>query len=112
MSLTGATPQNVAALKYANVVRVKCASFKRALADLPMDEAIPQAAALLEDGKSTECAMTVRMLLFAIPKIRDDKSRRLLKRAGIHSGDVRVRDLTERQRLALADLLRNGGWRI
>lgn len=104
------TQQRHDALQRANRVRVLCGQFTTRLSAMPQDDAINEAIDLLDDIDMLEAAMPVRRLLYAIPRVGMNKGMIVLRRAGIMNADRRVRDLTLRQRRALADVLERHGW--
>lgn len=95
--------QRTTALRLANEVRCSTAATKRRIAAMPEDDG----ARIVADGLRGDDFGAVKIgdLVLAIRWVGAQKAGRLLRAAGIASPDKHVRDLTGRQRLALADLL-------
>lgn len=102
--------QRTSALAAANQVRTHCCRFKKDLSGMSQDDAINAAIDLLDDITRPEAAMPVRHLLYAVPNVKTHKATVILRRADVMNADRRVRDLTLRQRRALADVLDRRGW--
>jgi hypothetical protein len=100
--------QRMAALAIANVVRTTNSQTWHDIRARGREAGRERAAELLEDLEPGEplAAMPVRRLLLAIPRFGESRMRRCLANAGVHSGDRRVGQLSERQRQMLADMLR------
>lgn len=102
-------PQWQDALDVGNRVRVAQANLKVEIAGLPQGEGLAVVAELLESGDlGVVGGMRVESLLVAVRGVGRGKVGRLLVSAGC-SGSRRVRELTERQRLAIAVSLRAYG---
>lgn len=95
------------ALTLANHVRLQCSRIKTEIAGLSQRDGCLRVAAMLDspvDGPAG--ALRVGALLESVHRLGLHKSARLLRDAGVFSPQRRVRDLTGRQRRALAGLLR------
>lgn len=95
MMSTDAQPQNMAALARANLVRLAAADLKRDIAD----GRLSVVDALLADDRAQP--MKVFDLLRAQVRWGDERTKKLLTQHRLKE-TKRVRELTERQRLALA----------
>jgi hypothetical protein len=102
------TPQWNEALQLANRVRIANARYKHDLFALTYIDGIHQAAGLLDHPVTGSYgAMKVSHLLESIRKLGENRSNRLMYKAGIYSRERRLGQLTARQRAALADGLRD-----
>jgi hypothetical protein len=109
-----AREQAMASLKKADHVRVLNAELRRSLRAMRRPEALWAAAEVLENPTPEQGAIPLHRLLRMVPLFREEPRRKMLKRAGIQTWDHRLRDLTERQRLALASQMQDhaeGHWR-
>lgn len=90
--------QREESLALANTIRIAAAVVRRQVeaGELTLDEALEH-----PDAQATK----VGRLVVAVPRVGVKKTHRLLRDAGIMSGDRRVRDLTARQRTALVEAL-------
>ena len=105
-----ATAQQLSALERANHVRLLQIELKRQVRQAGVSGGRLLLATVLEDGPDArpELAMPVRRLLLLIPRMGEARVHRYLGKVGVYSGDRRVRDLSDRQRLLIAGLLREG----
>lgn len=97
--------QRMSALELANEIRTANAKFKQGVHKLTRTEAASVVIGVLLNPAPPQSALPVRDLLAAQPFVGDVSVDRMLARAGIANGRRRVRDLTDRQRRALADVL-------
>lgn len=107
MSMTA--DQRLEALARANQVRCANVQTKRMIHTLPLHEGRLLVAELLEDETVVSLpvgALPVGRLLSSINRLGRAGTLRLLRRAEVSSWDKRVRELTSRQRLAVARQLR------
>jgi hypothetical protein len=104
------TPQRVEAKAHADRIRVAGARLRAEIRMLPFAQARALVASLLEAAEPPAgfVALKVLRVLQFLPKVGEYHAIRLLQAVGVFqtSQTCRVRDLTERQRLALAGLLR------
>lgn len=95
--------QHLDALAQANRIKDARAAIRRNIAAQPRPEALRLVASLLRECRSAPFgAFTVAGLLTSCPRVGPHAARRTLNGLGLTEGR-RVRDLTERQRGALAD---------
>lgn len=106
-------PQHLQALEHANQMRLAKAEVKRDLREQPPHRAMMLAADMIAgDHDPIGCpdgtigAFRLGELLAAIPRCGPQKQRAIAHRARMVSIDRRIRDLTERERLAVAAVLR------
>lgn len=103
-----ALPQHMQALADANVKRKAVAGFKNRVRALPARDAAELVADAIEcdyQDPFIGCIRT-RALLLAIHRMGDMKASKCLTLAGVAHHDKRLRDLTPRQRKAVALQLR------
>lgn len=93
------------ALRYANEIRLTNAHTVRTIQAQRYRSGAAHAAAILRDPQGAELAMRVGALLLAVRSVGATKMLRLLEAAGIGNDRKRLRELTVRQRRALADEL-------
>lgn len=106
--MTTATAKQLAALEKGNYVRLGNAKWKNEIASKNRSEGLAIVAALLRDAQGLEGplgAMRAAYTLGAIHRIGNTSIGQLLSRAGITNGQRPLRELSERQREALANLL-------
>lgn len=103
-----ATTQQMLALSVANEKRRGVAAFKVEVAGLrPREAADVVAEAILKDYEDRIIGTArIRPLLLSVPGLGNVKVMRCLKLAGVEYPDKRLRDLTARQRTAVALQLR------
>lgn len=94
------------ALEKANAVRFAIVRVRANVGALNSREGRDLVALLLEHPSGVVPSMRVGTLLTAIHRVGRQKSASWLLAAGGRSADRKVRDLTERQRFALAAILR------
>jgi hypothetical protein len=101
--------QHMDALAFANEVRLAQADFKRQFKGMAYVDAAPiMADAILHAADDSPVGkMRVRVLLVTLPRVGDAMVRRMEVDAGVRNSDRRLRELTPRQRQALADVIRN-----
>lgn len=92
-------PQHELALQSAQIKRLGVAAFRREVAALPANQGARAVAAAIEHKHQDTIIGSARIghLLRAIKWLGDQKCERCLIAAGVHNGDKRLRDLTERQ---------------
>jgi hypothetical protein len=93
-------------LRHANSVRMGKVHVKAALGGMPRSEACEEAARICEDLDAITGALRVKELVQAMRRYGESATRAACKRAGIMTADRKLRDLTPRQRAALAAALR------
>lgn len=98
--------QRDAAMALANQIRSAMKNIKGEIKPLSHRDGCARVAEFLIDPEEPAAAIRVRALLRAIRLMGNTKADNLLWQAGIANGDKRVRELTDRQRVALADHLR------
>lgn len=103
-----ALPQHMQALANANEIRLGVAAAKQRVKALPPRAGAELVADIVENDYADPVIGTVRMypLLVSVKKIGDEKARTCLKAAGVMYYEKRLRDLTKRQRDAVALQLR------
>lgn len=102
--------QRHAALEKANRIRIAMAQFKYDCRTGTTGEAAALVADVLANGDAGDLeGMRIRHLLTAIPRIGHARVNRLLMRAGVVNSDRPLRMLTQRQRLFLAQSVREFG---
>ncbi len=107
MSTSEPATQRERALELANQIRSANATTCRELRGLPFREGADLLADLLESGQvGAAGSMPVGRLVKCVRLIGDEGARRLMREADISSQDRKVRQLTVRQRQALAFALR------
>lgn len=99
--------QALEALAQANEVRLAAAALRRSIGELPFEDGTRLVALLLEDHDPVAGAVPVSRLISSPQRIGARRVDRLLRYAGIMSGDRRVRDLSVRQVALLVALLRS-----
>lgn len=94
-----ATPQHLQALQNANTNRLGVAGFRRHVRALGARHGALEMARAIETRNDDPVIGSARIghLLRAIPWLGPQKCDTCLKAAGVHNGDKRLRDLTERQ---------------
>jgi len=110
VNATTALGQRELALLKANEVRLANCELRRSIHAASFAVALELVADLLDQDDLTELpagALPIRRLLLAVPKFGEQRMVRYLRTAGLFTGDRRVRDLTDRQRRVLAELLRS-----
>lgn len=100
-------PQPLAALAVANERRIRMAATLNQIRPLNPRAGREHAAAIIDNPDEHERVLPLYRLLAAIRWVGDDQIGRLLQRAGIVRPNKRLGDLTDRQRRALADALRD-----
>lgn len=96
--------QQQAALQLANEVRVANSHTVRAIKAQPYRDGLRQVADILRAGSDDATGRLPIVRLLSAPRhIGQVRVAALLRSAGILSGDRRLRELTRRQRLLLAD---------
>lgn len=93
------------ALRKGNEIRYARAELKRQLAMLPPPEARRWVAGLLVDPPDFVLGMPTVKLLEAIPRAGVRQAANWVSRTSILNGLKRISDLTDRQRIALAELI-------
>lgn len=107
-AITTDTPQWQQALTRANNTRFATSAYRRHIATLSREDGSVAVAELLEGDPPADLAsIPIGRLLTTIMSIGHRNLAMLLRHAGIMSAQRRVRELTPRQRLALAYALRN-----
>lgn len=99
--------QAAKALRAANERRAILAALREHIATLGLRDGCAFVANLLDDPGEHEAAIPVGRLLMSVDRFGMQSLTLALRDAGILSADKRVRDLTPRQRTALADVLRD-----
>lgn len=89
-----------------NRVRAKVAELKDSVREAPRDEALEKVADIIQDPPEEFGSIRVGKLLRCVPYVGSAKVRLAVRFAGIASEDKRLRQLSERQRLALAEEVR------
>lgn len=106
----GTHEQRMASLDKANYVRTTNSQTWWSIRLLQREEGCECVADLLErfdeDAGDPLGAMPIRRLLLAVPRFGETKMRRYLAHAGVHSGDRKVGQLSDRQRRVIADQMR------
>lgn len=99
--------QHMDALTLANERRCEGARFRRGLATLPMDEGCEMVAELLLDPDVSAhiAAMPVRRCLTAIHRLGESKVGAIMREGLMLRPNPKIRDLTARERRALARVL-------
>lgn len=100
-------PQWMQSKRRADAVRLENAQLKRKLAGTDRPEAMRELAGLFEDPPVAFQALPVGRALRFPKRVGPAMAVAAQDWAGIRSGDRRIRDLTERQRRALAAWLRH-----
>lgn len=98
--------QHLEALQKANDVRSSNACVKQRIKAMTRDDALRAAIEILLDPTQGTGAIPLNGLLRCIHTIGDSKIDKLCKKEKIGMADRRIRDLTLRQRTALAETLR------
>ncbi len=98
--------QRARALTKANEIRVANGILKREIKALPRYDAMHLVADLLEDNVAPANSLPAQRLIWSIPRIGDARLRGVFYKAQVFNVDRRVKDLTDRQRRALAFELR------
>jgi hypothetical protein len=101
--------QVMEALELANTTRIEMAAVCRDIAAATKRDGRNMAGELLASGDPRIEPMPIHRLLDAIPRVGYVKVAKTLQRAGVVAGSRRVRDLTDRQRTALVDMLLSKG---
>jgi hypothetical protein len=96
-------PQHLEALGYANEIRIAQAAVYRSVKALPRIEGTQRVAEMLADPDDLVGSIRLDRLLGAIHRHQHRATLRALDRAAMQHGrlDRRVRELSERERLAL-----------
>lgn len=102
------TEQMMANLEYANQVRVGIARVRKEILAMPKCDAALLVADLLESDTTHQYFgyLSVFRALDTIRSIGRVKIAWIVREAGVLTGDRKIRDLTPRQRHAIASLLR------
>lgn len=105
--MTAAEKQRTEALAFANHVRIAAARLKEDIAARSEADGRIMVADLLS-GPVTGPAghLKINRLLLSIDRVGDQQLRMILRYAGVYNPEKRVRDLTDRQRATLAEVLR------
>lgn len=98
--------QSFEALSIANRVRAEKVAIKERIGGLGRDAALEAAARIAEAPDGPAAALSVAHLVRAVPRMGEMAVVTACRRAGIMSADRKLRDLTGRQRRALAETLR------
>lgn len=98
--------QRMEALRVANAVRFGMRDVKRRVGRMATDDGLREIADRLEHADAMVMPMAIGDLLGAPRRVGRVSVHGWLNVAGVRSADRRVRDLSERQRLLLARLLR------
>lgn len=98
-------PQHMVALSIADDARLAHAATKRHVKSLSKDEALALAAAIIRHPVDHELSLRVDGLLRALPSYGPERTRMMLRYAGIVGGGRTIRDLTPAQRDRIADAL-------
>lgn len=104
--MPGTMEQRMGALEVANLVRISMCERKREIHGVSTVEGLRWIASMLEDGDPVVGPMPVGKLLFAVRHVGRERVRKWLTAAGVRSEDRKVRELSERQRVVLAGVLR------
>ena len=101
-------PQHMQALQTANVKRTKMAALKREIAALSSREGAALVADIVENDADDDVrgGVRIRPLLVSVTGIGDEMAGVCLRKAGVSYYEKRLRDLTDRQRAAVALQLR------
>jgi hypothetical protein len=101
-------PQKMQALSLANERRIGAAEFKRETSVLGTRGAARRVALVLEAQEDDPVmgSAKIRHLLTCVPNLGQKKAGKLLAAVHAQNGDKRLRDLTYRQRVGLALMLR------
>lgn len=107
--MTTAMPQNMQALAKANERRLGGARFRREVGELDSVEGLKRLAeALDEDMSEALGSLTLEGFLSAAHRMGRHRAERFARAAGlIRRSNTRMRDLTQRERWALAATLRS-----
>ena len=100
--------QRMSALRVANARRTGMAKQRQRIMCLPHLEGCELVSDLLQFPTEDAAALSVERLLTAIHGVGRLRLGRWLARADIRTPDRRVRELTDRQRTALASVVRKG----
>ena len=100
--------QSLMALQDANQKRCAMAAVRSEISALGLEEGRLLVAGILDGEleRPAAQAMTIWRLLTAITRLGPSRVERYLRRANVITGDRRVRELTNRQRVAVAAQLR------
>lgn len=104
-------PQSITALAKANMVRTERSKIKQQIGVLPRMEALGVLADVLEQMPDCCARATAFELLMAVDGVGRRRTLRYLLSAGVQESR-HLRELTERQRFALAGLLREGEGKV
>lgn len=104
-----ALTQPQVALRLANRKRSDVATFKRELESMPREQAAHHLAAMLDDPPASLEHAVLYRLLVSVPLIGHTKASKVLRDAGVHGSERRIRDMSLRQRTVIAERLR-GMW--
>lgn len=105
MSVNMTPEQRAAGRVAARIRRTEKARHLNRIRSLPNGESARAGAELLRDPDEHAGAITVRRLVVAVRWRGDEWQRLAYAHAGITNPDKHIRDLTERQRHAMADIL-------
>ena len=109
MTVITASEQRTSALEKANEVRMAVAQLRRDVFAMSNTDGRKTVANLLRDPPPLVDAITVGHLLLSIFGCGHKRIHKWLAKAGIWSEDSRVRELSVRQRAALADAIERWG---
>lgn len=93
------------ALGHANVIRAANALVTAEIREAGPTDGLAAAAVVLREMPGYTGAIPIWRLLTCIPRFGDVKAGKAMRRAGILIGSRRVRDLSVRQRLVIAEWL-------
>jgi hypothetical protein len=109
--MTTTMPQHMAALELANQVRTGGAAFRRQVKALSQREGMQRLADELDAGLSRETGtLTLQAFICSVHRMGWHRASRFLHAASLYRRpNVRMRELTQRERDALAAALRSHG---
>lgn len=104
--VTAAEKQRTDALALANHVRIASARFKEDIAGRSETEGRRLVAEFLANPITGPTGhLKINRLILAIDRVGDQQLRLILRYAGVHNPEKHVRNLTDRQRMALAEVI-------
>lgn len=98
--------QAAEALSFANERRCALAEIRARIQALPFEEGCELVASILDQPEGHEEAFPVGRMLLSVHRFGEQALATALREAGVLTADKKVRQLTERQRRALALVLR------
>ena len=108
MSTMSVHRQRMSALQQAQKMRLAATEIKRGIFALPYDEGCELVSDLLQHPSQAVLSVRVGHLLTSIRGVGPRSAQTWLTRADVRSQDRQVRQLSDRQRLELANVVRKG----